>query len=372
MTGRRDQPFNWLHDIAVPAVWGATEATWVSLCIAAIVDNGNGAVTVRVPYLALVVPVVVAAVAVGLIDRLSWPRWRRWALVAAVALVGGALTAGLVAGWTVPGALGRTVVAPWTVHGAAAAAAATGWWVAALTWIRGGWLGWQDAGFVHVIRSVGVGAAAFVLILLARAGHGQPAFKAATRPAGLLLVLFVCGAATLVALVRESDLEKEILDRPAPGASLSWLAVLAVPVATLAVLAIVVAFVVGPVAPVIGRAALHAGRDVWSVISAAAGAIAGLFPSHHAPPRTAVRAPVARPTRPLNLATKPLAWLALAAGVVGLGSIAWSARRIRPSIGPWLRLPRWKPDARPPRWDSARPSVGPTRCGRSARPGAGS
>ena len=252
MIGKNATSWSWLNSIGIPALLVIAEATWVSLLIDATVDTTKGAHP-DVPFLAIAVSAVAAVAVAGGLGRIAW-NWWRWVLVLIpIVVVGvsvsaatlGVLTSGSGSWWSM-------ATKPWSVGGhTAATAVGAAWFVAALAWGRGVWVGAVAPSFRATVWSLGLGAAAFTGIFLGRADRHAVAFNAATGGAGWLLFLWFPLAATVVVLVRERDLEKQALLRARSWPTVQWLTVLTLPMLGIALIALALAVVVGPGAPLV-------------------------------------------------------------------------------------------------------------------------
>ena len=281
MTGNDPTPWSWLHSALVPAALIGTEATWASLCLSAAV-NSSRHFSMDLPFLAVAVPAVTATVLCALTGRLKARWWWRTALVAGIVIVGTAVTAGVVSGYSVPGSFGAVAVHPWTVVGRVpSATAALAWFAASLAWVRGTWLGVQQVSFRHAVGSVAISFGAFIILFAVLATHHEPALHAATPGGIALFVVFFAGAAAVLALVHERDLETEALERPNSRPSAIWLTVLAVPMLIVAGIALAVAAGIGQFAALVGRGVERAVLASAGAITAVARAIGHLFPQGH-------------------------------------------------------------------------------------------
>jgi hypothetical protein len=315
---------------------------WVGAAV-----NTSPTFRMRLPYLAFAIPGVVAAVVSGWSARFGWRFWRRAAVLAPVVLAGAALTAGLVSNLSVPGSAATAALQPWgSADSTATSTAALAWFVAALAWGRGVWLGAAPASFRHAARSMGLAVAGLVAVLLLAERLDDPVLRAAVRPAGpLLFVLFPLGAA-VVALVHERDLERQALLQPASRPSAAWVLVLGVPMAVVGAVGLIIALLAGPVAPVIGRGVDRGATGVWSGVVAAAGAVARLFTGSNSdngptPPVTRPDAapkppkPARPPHLPVHVPQLPhIVWEGLALVAVVAGAV-WFARALVPVVSRW-------------------------------------
>ena len=227
-----------LWDLPTVLLLGIAEAAWVSLVFSAITG------TTRQWFLALVVPLILAAVVARMIATPHWRHRRTRQLVL--------LTAGL------GGAAASTAVL-WQVwrH-------AVGWAiaVAVVASLRGTWLGRRPPEPRSAVISMSLGAAAFVLVFVAQAASPSHAFAASTHVAGwLLFVYFFAGFAAL-AWAHEHQLERSLLRRSNHAPSGAWFAGLGVPLSIVAALSLLVGFAAG----VTGRPVAHALVDVGSGI----------------------------------------------------------------------------------------------------------
>jgi hypothetical protein len=333
------RPWNWLHNVAVPVVLAVVEATWASLCLSAIV-NGSGRFHMDLPYLAFALPAAAAACLVGLLARPSWRWWQRGVVSAPLVGLGAALTAGLVSELSVPGTFAAVALHPWTVTGRIPSdTAAIAWLVAALTWSRGTWLGARPITFAHAAWSVTLGVLAFVGLFLVLAADHDQAAPLATPLAAVLFIVFFAGAIAVLALVRERDVEVEAQGRSATRPSGAWLTVLAIPLLGVAAVALVVALLVGPLAPLVGRAVERAALGIGAAIAWLVRSIGDLFPkSHPTPTTTTVRggptggfrpAPKRLPAAPVHVPVwigEVIALVVVGGGLVLL--VRWLAPRL--------------------------------------------
>jgi hypothetical protein len=346
MTGKTEPPWNWLHNVGIAAALAAAEATWASLSLSA-AANSSRSFRMDLPFLALALPAVIAATVVGISGRLRWRWWWRALALAPVLVCGAGLTAGLVSELSIPGSFGPVSLHPWTVVGRVpSATAAVAWLVATLAWVRGTWLGAVPITFTHVARSVAISVVAYLILFAVLATNHEPTLHAATRDAGWYFIAFFAAAAATLALVRERDLEKEALLAPSSRPSVAWLTVLGIPLAGVAGVALLLAAVIGPLAPIIGRAVERVVMAIWSAIAFVARAIGHLFPrGHPTKPSRQVSHGAIRPTAiperppPAHLASHalPLAW-EIVTLVVVLTALVLLARTIHP-----LRF-RWHPE----------------------------
>jgi hypothetical protein len=300
-----------------------SEAAWVSLLVG-VAFNGPRRPPVDLPFLAFALPatagVALAAGGRGLAERwrwrlpwrhgrpstsavapsrsrrwgtrwaarwpqgLRWPaRWRLEALVLLpVAVVGVALTAGLISELSVSGSLWRVATQPWSTVGHRPAVVAGGaWFVALLGWGRGIWLGVLPLSLRHAAWSLALAAAAYVGIFAGRSADHSHAFRAATAGSGWLFFVSFPLAAAAIALVHQRDLERQVLTQASSRPSGAWVAVLALPMVGIAAVALLLAVVVGPVAPILGRAVARAATVVWWGIRDAARWLWDLLPRGH-------------------------------------------------------------------------------------------
>ena len=279
MTGNNPTPWSWLHNALVPAVLVGTEATWASLCLSAAI-NSSRHFSMDLPFAALAIPAVSATLLCSFTGRLNLRWWSRTALVVVVAVVGVAVTAGIVSQYSVPGSFGAVAYHPWTVVGQIPSkTAALAWFTASVAWARGTWVALQKVSFRHALYSVVTSTCAFVLLFAVLATNHQPVLHVATPSAAALFILFFAGAVAVLALVRQRDLETEALQRPTSRPNGVWLSVLAVPMFIVAGIALAVAAAAGPLASPVGRTLKRAVVDIGAAIDAVVRAIARLLPS---------------------------------------------------------------------------------------------
>jgi hypothetical protein len=318
------------------------EATWVTLLVNASYNTSLGP-HVRLPFLAFAVPAAVAVAAVAATARLGWRRWKRGVLVAVVVAFGAVLTAGCIAALTVPGSAWRIAVLPWTArtHSVATVAGAA-WLVAVAAWARGTSLTAIRPRFAHAAWSAAVSAAVFVGIFAGRAAPHDAPFRGATGDAGVLLFLFfpLTGAALL--LIRQREIERDVLLRPSAGPGWSWLGVLAAPLLVLACLCLVVAAAARPAARGAGHAGLAGLEAIGRLLAAlgrflSAGASRGnptIGPSSGAHP---VLLPPANAVARHTVTVPGPVWAGLS--LVAAAVLVWAVvRYVRP-----FRLRRWRP-----------------------------
>ena len=152
---------------ALPALCAATEATWATVALGALVNGSNLAHHVALPYGALAVPLVVAAVVAKTLRRRPGSAAGRLGLIVVVAFVGAVLTAGLVAALSSPSLTLDAALHPWSLNGrAGGTVAGTAWVVAFLTWGRGTWLGAARIALSDTVVSLTIGSAVFVVVIL--------------------------------------------------------------------------------------------------------------------------------------------------------------------------------------------------------------
>ncbi len=350
MIGKTATSWSWLHNIGIPAVLVVAEATWVSLLIDAVINTSKGPHT-DVPFLAMSTTAVAAVTAVGVVGRTSWRWWRKGLMLIPVVVVGASLAAATTGVLTSSsGSWWRMAFQPWSVSGhTAAVVAGVAWFVAALTWGRGIWLGVTSPSFRSTVWSLSLGAVAFTGIFLGRAERHAITFKATTAGAGWLLFLWFPLAATVVALVRERELEKEALLRAQSRPTAQWLAILILPMLGVALIALGLAVVIGPGAPIVGHGVARAAAAVWDAVVSAQKWLWNLTPRGHSPTSPG-RVPT-QPGPPLHasapatgshvLSTLPAIAVDVVGAVIVVAVVAYLVRNFRP-----LRF-RWKPPDAP-------------------------
>ncbi|MDA8062675.1 MAG: DUF4129 domain-containing protein [Actinomycetota bacterium] len=375
MTGK---PWTWLHRVVVPAVVAAVSATWISPWLSALTHIGSRGADVDWAEVAL--PAVVAVTASALAERWVPSRRRlehrprapgpdgriaserpasrgrgapagpgalgRPGLRAAAVPVGAraiaalavvilvAMSAGLLASALGPAGWPTAAFSPWALHRKlAVGAAGLAWFLALVTWSLGWWLGRREVDEARALRSTGLAAGALAVLFVAGAAHGGRLEHLAGHAALLLLVAFP-GAAAVIALVHERDLERRARQRSASRPGGAWLVALVGPMSIVAALAVLLALAIGPGAPLLG---LALGR-LLAWLGTVIGSIGRLFP-HLRPARLRVKPRVSPsrtlPVRELGRAGPPPAWVepvlvavVLAVLVVILASAArWLLRR---------------------------------------------
>jgi hypothetical protein len=169
----------------------------------------------------------------------------------------------------------------------------------------------------------------------------QPTVHAATPGAGLLFVVFFALGITVLALIRERDIEAEAHVRGASGPGTTWLSILVIPLLGVAGLALALAAAFGPLAPWVGRALKDIATGIWAAIVFVAHKLADLFPAGKTNPRIAGRgSPSPRPLHRLpstttqNVAVPAWFWDALVAvaALVVLAIVVWFIRSILPKL----------------------------------------
>ena len=322
--------------VALPALCAATEATWLSLALSTLVNGTKGATHVSLPYLALALPMVAAAASSWWLGQRNMASWRRWLAVVGVAVIGMAVTAGLVSGLSAPSAIGRVMTDPFALAGSRrAAVAGAAWALAIIAWGRGTWLGSVRVRLTDTVVSLTIGGGVFVLLVLVAHSSKSPALRQAIGAPGLLLCAFLIFGALSVALINRQEVEEATTVPRPSGATVTWLTVLAVPVLAVALIGLVVTAAVGPVAPEIGRGVASAANAVGGAVSAAATWLWHLVagqPRHVA--RRVVKLPPEAARHPVP-AKASLIRIVLLVAVVAVG--LWELRRLSPHLWQWVR-----------------------------------
>ncbi len=288
----------------------------------------------HVPYVSFAVPAVTAVVAIAATARLRWRRWRRALLIAVIAVLGAAITAGCISTLSVAGSAWRVASHPWSSQGhRAAVAAGAAWFVAIVAWTRGTWLGTIRPSFRHAAWSAGLSAIAFIGIFIGRAPHRDESFRATTGDAGALFVVFFLLTGTALMLIRQREIEREVLYGSSAGPGLRWLGVLAVPLALIAGVSLLVAVGGGPLARLVGRAAVGVVKGIRWIFTELGHLVPGggrrrqpaqkpFLPAH-------TRPPVAR--RPLRLSGDVPIVVWEIVGALSIAAVIWLALRyLRP------------------------------------------
>jgi hypothetical protein len=332
--------WSWPDSFAIPACLALAESAAGSLLVNAMINSGTGP-HIDLPLLAFAIPALVAVAVGAVLAAREWAWWRLVATLAVIGVIGGAVTAATVSQLSDPSASWLLVAThPWSVQGhAQAIAAASGWLVAALTWGRGLWIAVDPPSFRHAVWSASLAALLFVGIFAGRSRSHSAEFLSATSSAGWLLFLWFPFVAAAAALVRQRELEREVLERTRSRPSGAWFAILAVPMAVVALLALLIAVAVGPAAPVIGRGIARAAVATAHGIADAAIWLWRLLPGIHGPTEHRVPPPpsngqgvkVPPPPAAGHIGTLPV-WaqillLAVGAAIV-LAGVIWFLRNV--------------------------------------------
>jgi hypothetical protein len=234
MTGSNSTSLSSLNRVFIPAALILAETTWAAPLLNAAVNSSDGPHP-HLPFLAIATPAVLAAALVGATALLRWRWWWRSVLVAVIVALGLTATAASVSGLSPSGAeWWRVAIQPWTVDGhPAAVVAGVAWFIAVLVWGRGLWVGIGNPVFSQVVWSMGLGACAFIGIFARRSGSDAGQFRDLTGSAGWLLFLWFPLINAVIALVRQRDLEKQVLLRPNSRPSNAWLLILGAPMAAI-------------------------------------------------------------------------------------------------------------------------------------------
>ncbi len=303
--------------------------------------NGGHGPPVHLPFLAFAIPAVAAVVAIATTARLHVRWWQRALIIAPIAVVGAAVTAGCISGLSGAGSVWRVTSHPWSSQGhRAAVVAGAAWFVAIVAWTRGTWLGTIRPSFRHAAWSAGLSAIAFIGIFVGRAPHGDSSFRATTGDAGALFIVFFLLTGAVLALIRQREIEREVLHGSSAGPGVRWLGVLAAPLALIAGVSLLVAVGGGPLIRLAGRAALAVVRAIRWVVRELGHLLPGggqgrrpaqnpLLP-HHTPLH------VAHPPLRLSGDVPIVAWEVV--GALSVAAAIWLALRyLRPR---WLRRAR--------------------------------
>jgi Domain of unknown function (DUF4129) len=266
MTGSTTTSWTFVSRVTIPAVMVTAEATWFSLLVNGVVNTSRGP-HVSLPFLALALPAVAATAVSACSGRPGWRRWQQGIALVVVVLACAMVTAGLISLLTRSGSFWRVATQPWTADGQRAAVTAGAvWFFSACAWIRGTWLGVKLPSLRHAAWSFGLGAVAFIGIIVGRADAHTGAFRSVTGPTGWLLFVWFVFAVVAAALVRQRDFEQQFLDHSGSRPSSVWFTVLAVPMLAVALVALLLAVIVGPGAPVIGRIVARGAWALWWVL----------------------------------------------------------------------------------------------------------
>jgi hypothetical protein len=256
MTGKPVKTSGWLSSaLAIGLV--IAEATWASLLINILVNSSPGP-HANLPFWAFAVAAVIAVAVCTAIARLRWQWWFQRSLMAVVVIVGIALSAAAISQLSTDSATWWRVAFPWLATGHRhAVIAGSVWFVAVVVWLRGVRLGTRPPYFLETLRSSALGLLAFVGILAGRAAQHRPnAFRTLTGNVGWLLFVWLALTVIVLALVRQRELEQQVLQRVRSRPSSDWLVILAVPTVAVVVVASIIAVVAGPAAPAVKNAAV--------------------------------------------------------------------------------------------------------------------
>lgn len=285
-----------------------------------------------------------ASAAWSLRHPLPWrPLWWRSELVvlAPVAVVGMALSAGVISELTIGGSFTRVAVQPWsTVGHHPAVVAGAAWFVSIVSWSRGFWLGRVTLTARHALWSLALGGVAFLAIFAGRASQHSGPFGAATGAAGWLFFVSFPLAAAAIALVHQRDLERAVLARASSRPSGTWVAVLAAPMAGVALVSLLLAVLVGPAAPTVGRAAAWTASTIWSGLRAAAVWLWDLLPRGHPSHRPPDLKGLLGPAHRLRLAPAPKHTAVTIPAVIGDVLIAIVVLGVAALVITHVHLPR--------------------------------
>jgi Domain of unknown function (DUF4129) len=308
----------------------------VSLLVNSSWNSGHGP-HVHLPFLSFAIPAVAAVTAVATTARLGWRRWPRSLLIAVIAIIGAMITAGCLSELSVTGSAWRAAVQPWSSQGhRLAEAAGAAWFVAIVVWTRGTWLGTVRPSFRHAAWSASLSAIAFVGIFAGRAPHRDVIFRATTSDAGALLVLCFLLTGTALALIRQREIEREVLYGSSAGPGFRWLGVLVVPLALIAGVSLLVAVGGGPLVRLIGRAVLVVVRAVRWVFTKLGHLVSGGGQKRPAPaPLRPTRSPSPVAHAPLRLSGSVPIVVWAVVGALIVAAVVWLViRYVRPR---WLR-----------------------------------
>jgi uncharacterized membrane protein YidH (DUF202 family) len=276
MTGETTRSWSWLHNVAVPAIVAAIGATWVSTWLGVVTHVGPDR-SADVPFVAVAAPAVIAVAVAALGSRIR-SRRRRRAVIGVVAVAGAAISAGIIAGVIGSAPMAVAALHPWDLHGAIPVAAGKlAWFVAIVAWLAGLWLGRGELEETQVMLSVGLAVGALVLFFLVGATDHRNTFHHGAGTAAVLFLVAFPGGGAALALVHERELERRTLRRPNTRPSAAWLVALGAPMAVVAGAAVLLALVIGPLAPLVGRALEWTASTIWSVLSAVTRWLGGLF-----------------------------------------------------------------------------------------------
>ena len=277
----------------------AGEMTWLSLCFGALADT-SPSFSMDVPYLAMLLPAVLAVLLARLLRQLRGPLWARIPVLVALELATLAFGAGLLASRSVPGSFASVALHPWTVTGRIpSATSAIAWFAVSLAVARGTWLGLLRHSFRQVGRSAAVAGIFFLTLFVVLGTNANAGLARATRGAPVLFVVFFLEILVLAHLMRLRDASTEGVLGPPETKGKVWGPILIVPVVVVLGLALLVMLALGAYGGTIGHGARDAGVGVgvallavvhafdyllvhlFEAVAAAIGAIVGLF-DHHA------------------------------------------------------------------------------------------
>lgn len=239
-----------------------SEAIWVTLCFGAVINTWPH-FTMDAPYPALAIPVCAAVLLGWVVKGLGWSPRQMAALVALLALLGVAITAGVISEISVPGSFVKVAFAPWAVTGRIASdTSADAWFLGSLAFARGIEVGMARCTFGQTIRSVVVAAFSFFVLFISVATQHSLRLTAATRLAEPAFFVYFLIALALLRLSRALTAEGSATARAQGTSTGVWSAMLAVPLALVALVAFAVAAALGTW----GTHVVHAARDVGNAV----------------------------------------------------------------------------------------------------------
>ena len=240
----------------------------MSLLVNSSWNSGHGP-HVHLPFLAFAIPAVAAVVAIAVTARLRWRRWQRAVLIAVIAVVGAAVTAGCISELSVAGSAVARGDPPVEQPGTSCGRGRRSRLVRRHRGVDARNVAGHRPPVIPARRVVGRCLRPRLRRDLRRTCATRDiGFRATTSDAGALLLVFFFLTGTALALIRQREIEREVLDGSSAGPGFRWLGVLAVPLVLIAGASLLVAVGGGPLVRFAGHAALAVGRAIgWASAS---------------------------------------------------------------------------------------------------------